>query len=167
MDKLYISHINSPIGDMVAISDDDSIYLLEFADNQNIPSKLEPIIDGRDLIEEKREVIALLEDEIVSYFKGEIQEFKTPLHIIGTDFQKKAWQALREIPYGSTISYKEQAEKIADPKACRAVANANGSNRIAILVPCHRVIASSGDLSGYDGGVERKKYLLELEDRRL
>lgn len=87
-----------------------------------------------------------------------------PLHLIGTDFQQKVWQILQQIPYGKTYSYGQQAKILGNPKAVRAVANANGMNSIAILVPCHRVIGANGELTGYGGGLWRKQYLLELEN---
>lgn len=161
--KLYLSYLATPLGDMVAVSDDAHMLMLEFADNENMRSKLEPVIRNSEIIEEKSEIIELLEEELDLYFKGELKKFKTPIHLIGTEFQTKAWSELIKIPYGETISYKEEAIRLGDPNASRAVASANGSNRLAIIVPCHRVIASDGSLSGYDGGVERKKFLLDLE----
>ncbi|MCL4150603.1 UNVERIFIED_CONTAM: hypothetical protein GTU68_054721, partial [Idotea baltica] len=101
--------------------------------------------------------------ELAEYFEGTRTEFEVPLVLTGTDFQNKVWETLRQIPYGTTRSYKEQSEILGNPKAIRAVASANGSNRIAIIIPCHRVIGSSGKLVGYAGGLHRKKYLLQLE----
>lgn len=161
--KIHLSYIATLIGDMVAVSDENYILMLEFADNINIRSKLEPIIVEKEVREEKSELIADLEEELALYFKGELKEFKTPLHLVGTEFQTKVWEGLLKIPYGETISYKEEAIRLGDGNASRAVASANGTNRLAILVPCHRVIASDGSLSGYDGGIERKRFLLELE----
>lgn len=161
--RLYLSYINTPLGDMITVSDEEYILMLEFADNQNMRSKLEPIIGSNEIMEEKFEIIENLEEELNLYFKGALKEFKTPIQLVGTEFQTKVWSELIKIPYGETISYKEEAIRIGDPKASRAVASANGSNRLAIIVPCHRVIASDGSLSGYDGGIERKKFLLELE----
>jgi AraC family transcriptional regulator of adaptative response/methylated-DNA-[protein]-cysteine methyltransferase len=95
------------------------------------------------------------------------REKNFPLHTPGTDFQNKVWAALQRIPYGQTKSYKEQAITIGNPESVRAVANANGMNRISILIPCHRVIGSDGQLTGYGGGLWRKKYLLELEKNEM
>lgn len=161
--KLYLSYLNIPIGEMIAVSDREYMLMLEFADNLNMRSKLKPIIGDNEIIEEKSEIIENLEEELELYFKGELKEFKTRPYLIGTDFQTKAWSELLKIPYGETISYKEEAIRIGDPNASRAVASANASNRLAIIVPCHRVIASDGSLSGYDGGLERKEFLLKLE----
>jgi methylated-DNA-[protein]-cysteine S-methyltransferase len=97
------------------------------------------------------------------YFKGKRKNFDIPLLLTGTEFQKKAWEILLKIPYGKTANYKEQSRLIGNEKAVRAVANANGANPIAIIVPCHRIIGSGGSLTGYAGGMELKKRLLELE----
>ena len=107
----------------------------------------------------------ILEAQLSEYFSGKRTFFSVPLHLLGTDFQKKVWEILQTIPYGETRSYKEQAIAISSPESVRAVANANGMNRISILVPCHRVIGSDGQLTGYGGGIWRKKYLLELESK--
>ncbi len=107
--------------------------------------------------------------QLNAYFAGELKEFEIPLLFEGTDFQKKVWKALQTIPYGETISYGELAKQIGDPKAVRAVGAANGQNPIPIIVPCHRVIGSNGSLTGFGGGLENKRKLLELErgQRRL
>jgi len=106
-----------------------------------------------------------LNSQINEYFEGKRKEFNLPLIICGTSFQKKAWEALQKIPYGETRSYKEQAKILGNPNAVRAVGKANGDNRISIIIPCHRVIGTSGELVGYGGGLWRKKYLLELESK--
>lgn len=98
-----------------------------------------------------------------AYFEGRLKEFKVPLDISGTDFQKQVWQALVEIPYGTTSSYLRQAEVLGKPLSVRAVANANGMNKIAIVIPCHRVVGSDGSLTGYAGGLWRKRKLIDLE----
>jgi AraC family transcriptional regulator of adaptative response/methylated-DNA-[protein]-cysteine methyltransferase len=103
------------------------------------------------------------EKELKEYFSGRRNRFDVPLVLTGTDYQKKVWRGLMEIPYGTTRSYGEQAKLLSDPKAVRAVASANGQNRIAIIVPCHRVIGADGKLVGYGGGLHRKQFLLDLE----
>lgn len=108
-----------------------------------------------------------LEKQLAEYFKGERREFDIPLDLIGTEFQKTVWLSLQQVPYGHTISYGEQAKLIGRPTAVRAVANANRQNRVAIILPCHRVIGSDGTLTGYGGGLWRKEKLLELEKRHL
>ena len=100
-----------------------------------------------------------------AYFRLERKSFDVPLLTVGTDFQKQVWDALQEIPYGKTCSYGELAERIGQPKAVRAVANANGANAISLFIPCHRIIGSDYSLTGYGGGLEAKKFLLELEKR--
>lgn len=102
-------------------------------------------------------------DQLAAYFAGERTEFDMPLTLHGTAFQQRVWTALREIPYGETISYGELATEIGNPAASRAVGLANGRNPIGVIVPCHRVVGSTGDLTGYGGGIERKRFLLAFE----
>lgn len=104
--------------------------------------------------------------ELDEYFAGKRQQFSIPLLPVGTDFQRQVWNALLEIPFGQTISYGEEARRIGRPQSCRAVANANGRNALAIFIPCHRVIGSNGSLTGYGGGMANKRLLLELERPR-
>ena len=101
--------------------------------------------------------------QLERYFRGALREFDVPLDLQGTEFQKRVWSALLEIPYGETRSYSDLARRLGKPNATRAVGAANGANPIAIIVPCHRVIASNGSLWGYGGGLERKRFLLDLE----
>jgi len=108
-------------------------------------------------------VLEALEEELADYFAGKLKKFDSPLVEPGTPFQESVWAALRDIPYGETRSYAELARAVGNPKAVRAVAQANGRNRIAILVPCHRVINTGGKLGGYGGGLWRKRRLLEIE----
>lgn len=104
-----------------------------------------------------------VKEQLDSYFSGSLHEFDIPLDLIGTPFQKSAWEALLKIPYGETRSYAEQAVLCGNPKAVRAIGTANSRNPVSIIVPCHRVIGKNGSLTGYGGGLERKKFLLELE----
>ena len=108
-----------------------------------------------------------MEKELKLYFEGKLTRFSVPLSLVGTDFQKSVWEILKEIPFGETWTYKKQAEILGDVKKVRAVANANGLNKISIVLPCHRVIGSDGQLTGYGGGVWRKQKLLELERKVL
>lgn len=105
--------------------------------------------------------------QLREYFSGQRKEFALPLLLRGTDFQKKVWQALCEVPFGQTASYQEIAQRIGSPKACRAVGQANHHNPVSIIVPCHRVIGKNGALTGYGGGMEMKQYLLTLEKQGL
>ncbi|MCL2409476.1 MAG: methylated-DNA--[protein]-cysteine S-methyltransferase [Oscillospiraceae bacterium] len=115
--------------------------------------------------EQETPLISRAIEMLREYFAGTRQEFDLPLNPAGTDFQKKAWNALLTIPYGQTRTYKEQAEAVGNPKASRAVGAANGKNPINIFIPCHRVIGADKTLTGYGGGLEVKKLLLELEGR--
>lgn len=112
-------------------------------------------------------VFDMVRAQLDEYFRGERREFTVPLHVPGTPFQTKVWDELQRIPCGETTSYARLAERIGQPSAVRAVARANGDNRIAIIIPCHRVIGSDGQLVGYGGGLWRKRKLLELEGRGL
>lgn len=126
-----------------------------------MPPCKKPCADGLYFGEDER--TQLLRQELDLYFKCRLKTFTTPLEQIGTEFQKQAWDALLAIPYGETRSYKEQAQRLGNPKAVRAVAAANGQNKVSILIPCHRVIGSDGKLTGYAGGLNRKQSLLALE----
>ena len=101
--------------------------------------------------------------QLRAYFDGTLTDFDLPLHMTGTAFQLRCWEALQDIPYGETITYGEQAQRIGQPKACRAVGGTNHRNPICIIVPCHRVLGTGGKLTGYVGGIKIKRYLLELE----
>lgn len=121
---------------------------------------------GDQFEEADSKYFAVLEAQVNEYFSGERKEFDVPLHLVGSDFQKSVWNALLAIPYGETRSYKQQSLLLGNEKAIRAVAGANGDNGIAIIVPCHRVIGEDGSLTGYGGGLQRKKWLLDLERRQ-
>jgi len=108
-------------------------------------------------------VLLEAETQLEAYFTGELERFELPLALRGTEFQRSVWEALREVPYGSTTTYSELAAAIGRPSACRAVGAANGRNPLALIVPCHRVIGAAGGLTGYGGGLERKRLLLALE----
>lgn len=161
------TYIETPLGEMIACATDKGICLLEFNNRKNIESqfqKTEKALNGV-IVEENSIYFDLLKQELAAYFKKELQEFTVPLDLVGTEFQKKVWLALLTIPYGKTVSYLRQAEAIGDPLSVRAVANANGMNKIAIIVPCHRVIGSNGKLTGYAGGLDKKRWLLNLENQ--
>ena len=113
------------------------------------------------------EVVGKLVAELDLYFAGKLKKFSVPLKLNGTSFRKRCWDALQTIPYGETISYKQLAEKIGNPKACRAVGGANHHNPIAIVVPCHRVIGANGSLTGFGGGLDKKKFLLDHEKENI
>ena len=144
--------VGSPVGKLLIRGDEESIIEVSFAGAELNHA------DDCDLLRK----CAL---ELEMYFAGKLKEFTVPLKLVGTDFRKKCWQALRTIPYGETISYKELAIKVGNPKACRAVGGANHHNPIVIIVPCHRVIGTRGGLTGFGGGLDKKQMLLELESK--
>ena len=162
---ILLKHIETPIGTMVACATGKGICMLEFLDRKLLETELKDIAqrEKTTVVQGESPYFALLQQELSEYFAGKRQEFTIPLHPMGTDFQQRVWQVLRTIPYGQTWSYKQQAIALGSPQSVRAVANANGMNRISILIPCHRVIGSNGTLTGYGGGLWRKKFLLELE----
>lgn len=164
-----IKRIDTPLGAMFACALAEGICLLEFADREVLDARLQSLSKQFDagIIPGNNGHFDRLECELDAYFNGSLREFTVPLYPSGTAFQKAAWDALLHIPYGESISYKQQAELVGKPKAIRAVANANGMNRMSILIPCHRVIGANGQLAGYGGGVWRKKHLLELEAGQL
>lgn len=164
--KLYISFITTPLGDMVAISDHAFLYLLEFADRKNLESRIIKLRDTLNAVIEcsHSNPMSVIKSELELYFAGKLISFKTPIKMIGTPFQQQAWAALLEVPYAQTLSYKSQACAIGKTTAYRAVANANSCNHLAIIIPCHRIINSNGELGGYAGTHARKKWLLEHEE---
>ncbi|MEK3966913.1 MULTISPECIES: bifunctional transcriptional activator/DNA repair enzyme AdaA [Paenibacillus] len=165
---LYCTWIETILGSMLAISDEESLLLLEFVDRKGLENEIKRlrIRLNATILPEKVAVLHQIEEELKLYFTGELTEFTTPVRYLGSDFQQKVWNELRKIPLGQTASYKELAEKINNPSACRAVARANGTNQLSILVPCHRVINSNGELGGYGGGLARKEWLIKHESNR-
>jgi len=119
--------------------------------------------DEKKISKTGSDILKIASDQLSAYFLGKLKKFDLPLAPNGTEFQKKVWAALCKIPYGDTRSYKEIAIEIRNPKACRAVGSANGSNPICIIIPCHRVVCSSGNMGGYSSGIAHKKELLDLE----
>ncbi len=162
---VHLSRTVTPLGPMLTGATEEGICLLEFSDRPMLETQIRRISKQLNcaFLPGSNEFIRQMEEELKNYFAGAIKEFKTPLVLIGTEFQKRVWNALCQIDYGKTRSYAEQARMIGLPDAVRAVARANGDNRIAIVVPCHRVVGSDGTLTGYGGGLWRKKWLLEHE----
>jgi methylated-DNA-[protein]-cysteine S-methyltransferase len=155
MNEKYKAHYQSPIGLIEIIGTQDGILSLDFLDEgiaqgRTIPSCLEECVEQIDL-----------------YFKGKLRDFSVKLRPHGTEFQTRVWDQLCTIPFGETRSYRDIAALAGDPKACRAVGNANGKNKIAIIIPCHRVIGSDGRLTGYASGIWRKEWLLNHERASL
>lgn len=157
----------TPLGTMLACAADKGICLLEFADRDILDDEIKQLTKmfNAKIIKETNNLLDMLKKQLDEYFEGNRQEFTVPLFVKGTEFQESVWKVLQTIPYGSTYSYKQQAETIKKPKAVRAVANANGVNKISIIIPCHRVIGSDGSLTGYGGGLWRKKWLLDFESK--
>jgi methylated-DNA-[protein]-cysteine S-methyltransferase len=158
METLYYSRTDSPAGPLLLVASDNGLVRLEFdrdADTKAVPT---------NWISSEEKTSPYLR-QIHEYFRGERQHFDFPLDLRGTDFQKRCWQALLEIPYGETRSYADIARAVGSPHAFRAVGMANNRNPVAIVVPCHRVLASDGTLCGYGGGLDVKQRLLDLEKR--
>ncbi len=164
------TRIETDLGTMVACATDKGVCLLEFSDRKGLETELKQLAKyhNANIVQGQNKYFKQLKEELDAYFEGRLKEFKVPLDISGTDFQKQVWQALVEIPYGTTSSYLRQAEVLGKPSSVRAVANANGMNKIAIIIPCHRVVGSDGSLTGYAGGLWRKRKLIDLEkDNKL
>ncbi|GMT49186.1 MAG: XRE family transcriptional regulator [bacterium] len=164
-----ITRILTPLGPMFAGATDEGICLLEFTDRRMLETqfiRLRKLLNAA-ILPGTNKHFKELSKQINEYFGGMRQSFDLPLVLPGTDFQLKVWKVLQEIPYGTTRSYQDQAIATGNPKAVRAVARANGDNRIGIIIPCHRVIGKDGKLAGYGGGLWRKQYLLNLENEAL
>ena len=166
---LSFDRFSTPLGPMIVIGSDEGIYLLEFTDRRMLETELKQLQKKFKsvILPGINKHINELKKQLTEYFEGNRKHFDVPLKTFGTEFQRKAWDALLKIPYGKTRSYKKQAEIIGHPKAVRAVGTANGCNRIAILIPCHRVIGKNGRLTGYGGGLWRKQWLLNHEIENL
>lgn len=162
---INLTRIETDLGTMVACATDKGICLLEFSDRKMLETEFKQLMKAlkAPIVQGENQFFKPLKIQLDSYFKGTLKEFDIPLDLVGTDFQKQVWNVLLQIPYGITSSYAEQADRLGKPSAVRAVANANGMNKISIIVPCHRVIGSDGSLTGYGGGLWRKKKLLDLE----
>ncbi len=162
---IYTTYIETPIGLMLAGATSEGICLFDFEHRHMMSSIQKRLCDGLETTTTEGEHwhFATLRAQAIEYFNGTRKTFDLPLHLVGTDFQKRVWEALLQIPYAETRSYKQQSIALGNEKAIRAVAGANGENGIAIIVPCHRVIGENGSLTGYGGGLWRKKWLLEHE----
>ena len=151
--------VASPVGPLTLVARDGVLCGLFMNEQRHRPDEL--VFGHAD-----RGTFADVEDQLEAYWAGDRTEFDVALDMDGTEFQRAVWAGLRDIPYGTTMSYGELARRVGRPKACRAVGLANGRNPIGIIVPCHRVIGSSGALTGYGGGLDRKRWLLEHERAR-
>jgi methylated-DNA-[protein]-cysteine S-methyltransferase len=157
--ETLIQHIyHSPIGKIKITSDENCINELVFVDE-------DALIDTLSYEENVPAIIHNCVDELIEYFAGKRKEFTVPINQEGTDFQQRVWKELYELPFGKTMSYADLAKKLGDPKVIRAAASANGKNKIAIIVPCHRIIGTDQSLVGYAWGKARKRWLLQHEFR--
>ena len=156
--KLSYLYMDSPVGQLQLVADADALVAILWDNEQPNRVKL------ADLTEDQNHAILLqTRQQLHEYFEGQRRHFDLPLAFSGTEFQKKVWQALLDIPYGETRSYKQIAEQVGNVKAVRAVGAANGKNPISIVAPCHRVIGASGKLVGFAGGLDKKEILLQIE----
>jgi AraC family transcriptional regulator of adaptative response/methylated-DNA-[protein]-cysteine methyltransferase len=164
-DCVMLGWMISPLGPMIAGATSEGVCLLEFSDRRMLEAQLTTVRRYFDLpaVPGSNPQLQRLETELAGYFAGTLKQFTVPLVFPGTDFQRKVWGELLKIPYGQTCSYEDIARAVGDRKAVRAVGRANGLNRIAIVIPCHRVVNKNGDLGGYGGGLRRKQFLLDLE----
>ncbi len=171
---ILITEIETPIGKMTACAVEAGVCLLEFSDRKGLSADIaslarkwsQPLtLQSARPVEDLPQTVHLdnLSVQLSGYFSGERKEFNVPVVLSGTEFQQKTWQALQDIPYGTTVTYKEQAARLWMPDSVRAIANANALNNCLIIVPCHRVIGTSGSLTGYKGDLWRKRFLLDLE----
>ncbi len=161
-----VTRLTTPLGPMIAAATDEGVCLLEFADRRMLETqvrRLRRLLDGAVFTPGSNRHLRRLEDELQRYFAGSLERFSVALDIRGTEFQLAVWQQLLQVPYGKTGTYEQLARAIGRPSATRAVGRANGDNRLAILIPCHRIVRSDGTLCGYGGGVWRKQRLLDLE----
>jgi AraC family transcriptional regulator of adaptative response/methylated-DNA-[protein]-cysteine methyltransferase len=161
------TYIETPVGEMLAAASESHLMMFEFAHRRLVDTQIERVraLAGCALEPGDSPIFTRLRTQLDEYFAGARRDFDVPLDARGTPFQMRVWNALRQIPCGTTTSYGRIAKAIGQPTAVRAVARANGDNRIAILIPCHRVIGADGQLVGYGGGLWRKKKLLDLEAR--
>lgn len=165
--EMHLARTNTPLGNIWMGATKEGICFVDFIDDHELENKtvwLPKLFKMKFIYDESQPFLKQLSAELEAYFKQELTTFNVPLVSSGTDFQKQVYKTLMEVPYGSTMTYKQQAAKMGNQKAIRAVATANGSNKHLIVIPCHRIIGKDGNLTGYAGGIWRKKALLELEN---
>jgi AraC family transcriptional regulator of adaptative response/methylated-DNA-[protein]-cysteine methyltransferase len=164
-EPVHFTRITTPLSPMLAAATESGLCLLEFADRRMLETQLAHVGKalGGVVVPGSNPVLEQTRNELEEYFSGTRTRFEVPLRLIGSEFQKRVWEALLEIPFGETRSYGRQAAALGRPAAVRAVGRANGDNRIALVVPCHRVVGADGSLTGYGGGLWRKRWLLDHE----
>lgn len=162
---LKASWLDTKLGPMIAIADEQALYLLEFVDRRGLEREVERlrVKTKKAIIPGSTKPIRSIQNELKGYFEGTLKEFNTPMQLLGTPLQIQTWKELMKIPLGETRSYSEIAGAVGRPKAFRAIAQANGANQLAIIIPCHRVINTNGNLGGYGGGLKRKQWMLKHE----
>lgn len=162
---ILIDRLTTPLGPMFVCATENGVCLLEFVDRKMLETEFKDLQKrlNAQIITGENQHIKQVKKEITEYFEGNRKVFDVKLETPGTDFQNIVWNYLQTIPYGVTTNYQQQAEDINKPKAIRAVASANGHNRISIIIPCHRIIGKNGKMTGYGGGIERKKWLIAHE----
>jgi len=166
---INIVRFTTPIGPMFCCATEQGICLLEFTDRRMLETEFKDLCHRLNavILPGHNPHLEQVQSEINEYFSAKRRVFNVPLHTPGTDFQQQVWTILQDIPYGTTRSYAQQAIAVGNPKAIRAVGSANGKNRVGIIIPCHRVIASDGKLAGYGGGLHRKRWLLDFESANI
>lgn len=180
---IYFSYMDTPLGLMLALVshvpktlhdgdidetiNTEAVCLLEFIDRKMLETQLKQIVGQKRCQFEfiSTPLHERLQSQLTEYFAGQRQQFDVTIELMGTEFQKQVWAGLQTIAYGQTLSYAAEADMLDCPKAVRAVANANGKNKLAIVIPCHRVVRKNGDLGGYGGGIWRKRQLLDMESK--
>ncbi len=165
MNSISIHYYKSPIGELILGSFEDQLCIADwrYRNMRNTVDKRLQTALSAEYVEQETTITQEAKCQLEAYFKKERTQFELPILMIGTDFQKRVWNELLKIPFGKTFSYLDLAKKIGDVGAVRAVASANGANALSIIVPCHRIIGSDGQLTGYAGGLKAKKHLLQLE----
>lgn len=174
LSMMYSREIKSPFGELILGAYNGELLLCDWKYRKMRTTIDKRIKEGLGLTDidsrirgNDTEIIEETKQQLAQYFEGERTEFDLPIRTIGTDFQKEVWIALQQIPFGETRSYLQLSQELGNPKAIRAVAAANGANALSIVIPCHRIIGSNGELTGYAGGLNAKKKLLELENPRI
>lgn len=152
---------------MIAIADEQALYLLEFVNRLGLEREIEKLQEKTrsTLVSGRTGPMDSIEKELRQYFEGKVGSFQTPIEMTGSSFEKQVWSELLKIPSGTTCSYSDIAQAIKKPQSARAVGRANGANQLAIVIPCHRVIGANGDLTGYGGGLARKRWLITHEEK--
>lgn len=163
--SIWVNRVSTPLGSMIMGVSDQGLCLLEFAERRMLDTQLKRLRQrmGRVFLPGDHPLMQTIKKQLDAYFDGDLKKFDLPVQSPGTEFQESVWSQLRNIPYGEMRSYAEIAQAMGQANAVRAVGRANGDNRIAIIIPCHRVVGSDGELTGYGGGLWRKSYLLALE----